>query len=82
MLPERQGRGIGRLLLRRMADELTRLGFTRLQVGVLSANLPARAFYEAMGAEEVDRRTFEEEGHLLPECVYEWSDLGGLRSSS
>ena len=82
VLPGRQGRGIGRLLLRRMAEELAGRGFARLHVGVLSANLPARAFYEAMGGEEIGQRTFDEEGHLLPGCVYEWSDLGELRSSS
>ena len=82
VLPGRQGRGIGRLLLRRMADELAGRGFARLHVGVLSANLPARAFYEAMGGEEIGQRTFDEEGHLLPGCVYEWSDLRELRSSS
>ncbi|WP_374455427.1 N-acetyltransferase family protein [Nocardioides sp.] len=75
VLPTDQGRGTGRLLLRTAAAELRRRGFSRLHVGVLTANLPARGFYEAMGGHEVAQRTFDEEGVALPETVYGWSDL-------
>lgn len=75
---DRQGQGVGRRLLRAMADELAGLGFTRLTIGVLSANRRARAFYEAMGGRDVAARTFDEEGHPLPGRVYEWSDLARL----
>jgi ribosomal protein S18 acetylase RimI-like enzyme len=75
VMPTDQGRGTGRLLLRAAVTELRRLGFSRLHIGVLTANLPARGFYEAMGGREVGQRTFDEEGVPLPETVYGWSDL-------
>ena len=69
MLPDRQGEGIGRRLLQEAARELATLGFTMLHIGVLTANLPARGFYAAMGGHEIGQRTFDEEGDLLPESV-------------
>jgi GNAT superfamily N-acetyltransferase len=76
--PDRQGQGIGRRLLRGAAHELVALGFVRLHIGVLTANVPARAFYEALGGHEAGHRMFDEEGDLLPETVYEWSDITAL----
>lgn len=78
VLPDRQGQGIGRLLLQEAASELATLGFSVLHIGVLTANLPARAFYEAMGGREIGRRTFDEEGYPLPGTVYAWSDITAL----
>jgi len=78
--PDRQGQGIGRRLLREVARGLAVLGFSTLQVGVLTANSPARAFYEAMGGRVAGRTTFDEEGHALPGTVYEWPDLTVLTS--
>ena len=79
VLPDRQGRGIGRLLLREAVNELATLGFTTLHIGVLTANLSARGFYEAMGGHEIGQRTFDEEGCLLPETVYAWADIAAMR---
>jgi GNAT superfamily N-acetyltransferase len=78
VLPDRQGQGVGRALLHRVAGALAELGFTSLQVGVLTANLPARGFYEAMGGREHDQTTVDEEGYLLPVTVYVWPDLASL----
>ena len=50
-------------------------GSPALRIGVLTSNLPAREFYEAMGGREVEQRTFDEDGLLLPETVYAWPDL-------
>lgn len=75
VLPDRQGQGIGRLLLQEAARDLAMLGFTTLHIGVLAANLPARGFYAAMGGQEIGQRTFDEEGELLPESVYAWPDI-------
>lgn len=80
--PDRQGRGIGRFLLQEAARELASRGFSRLHVGVLSANFAARAFYEAMGGREISQRTFDEEGSLLPETVYGWPDFSDLIGDS
>jgi ribosomal protein S18 acetylase RimI-like enzyme len=73
--PGHEGRGIGRSLLREAASQLAVLGFSKLVIGVLTANLPARAFYEAMGGHHVGERTFDEEGTLLPETLYAWPDI-------
>ncbi len=79
VLPHRQRQGIGRWLLQEAASELASQDFSVLQIGVLTANLPARAFYEAMGGHEIDQRTFDEEGVLLPETVYAWPDITAVR---
>lgn len=76
--PDRHGRGIGAALLRAGARELAGLGFARLHLSVLSANRPARRFYEAMGGHEIGQGTFDEEGILLPLTVYEWPDVTTL----
>ncbi|WP_310529500.1 GNAT family N-acetyltransferase [Nocardioides sp.] len=76
--PDRRGQGIGAALLRAGARELAQLGFTTLRLSVLTANRPARGFYEAMGAHEIGQGTFDEEGCLLPVTVYEWSDVNAL----
>ena len=67
VMPDRQRQGIGRSLLQEAASELAGVGSSTLLIGVLTANLPARAFYEAMGGREIGKRTFDEEGGLLPE---------------
>lgn len=76
--PDRLGQGIGRVLLREVARELAGRGFSALHIGVLTVNRPARAFYEAMGGRAIGQRTFDEQGVLLPETVYAWSDMSTL----
>jgi GNAT superfamily N-acetyltransferase len=78
VLPGRRGQGIGRSLLQAAAARLAELGFSTLHIGVLTANLPARRFYEAMGGREIGQRTFDEEGYLLPVTIYAWSDIIAL----
>ena len=75
VLPERQGQGIGRRPLQAAATELAALGPSTLHIGVLTANLPARRFYEAIGGHEIGQRVFDEEGDLQPETVYAWPDI-------
>jgi GNAT superfamily N-acetyltransferase len=75
---DRRGEGIGRALLGEVARELAGLGFSALHISVLTANRPARGFYEAMGGHEIEQRTFDEEGFLLPETVYAWPDINTL----
>jgi GNAT superfamily N-acetyltransferase len=78
VLPAFQGQGIGRWLLQQAATELATLGFSSLNIGVLTANLPARRFYEVMGGHEIGQRMFDEEGDLQPETVYAWPDIAAL----
>ena len=75
---QHHGHGIGRALLGAAARQLADLGFTELHIGVLSANSPARAFYEAMGGREIGQGTDDEEGHLLPVTIYGWADVSDL----
>jgi len=82
VLPDRRGRGIGGSLLRAAASELANKGFSALQLDVLTANLPARAFYEAMGGCEIGQGTSDEEGYLLPVTVYGWPDITSLSVES
>ena len=77
---EHRGQGIGEALLRAAADHLADLGHHELRIGVLSANRPARAFYEAMGGREIGQGTDDEEGYLLPLTIYGWADVTDLAS--
>jgi GNAT superfamily N-acetyltransferase len=74
--------GIGAALLHAAALELSQLGFSTVRLEVLSANLPACAFYEHMGGHEVGQGTFDEDGYLLPVSIYEWKigQLGPKRA--
>lgn len=78
VLPDRRGQGVGGSMLRAASRELAALGFSALHVGVLSANLPARTFYEAMGGCEIGSGTSDERGDPLPLTIYGWSDIGAL----
>jgi len=76
----RRGQGVGRALLHAAAGHLADLGYTELHISVLSANGPARAFYEAMGGRERGQGTADEEGFLLPLTIYGWTDVSDLRA--
>lgn len=83
---EHQGRGLGRRLVQTVARQLAACGMTALQIGCLAANTPARRFYEALGGRVVGERLFDEDGVLLPELVYSWTDItsvtGGMSDRS
>ena len=72
---DRRRTGVGLALLAAAASELADLGATVLRVAVLTANVPARRFYEATGAVEVGSRMVDEDGDLLPCTVYEWPSV-------
>lgn len=72
--PQHHRRGIGAGLLRAAAVALVDLGADVLRISVLTANLPARQFYAAMGGHEAGQGTTEEDGNVLPSVVYEWPD--------
>jgi len=52
--PERRGLGVGRALLRRVAQIAVEQGAGRLEWGVLKENAPTIRFYAGLGAELVD----------------------------
>lgn len=76
--PDRHGEGVGAALLRALARALAADGATSLEVGVLTSNLPARRFYEAMGGRQRRDDTVDEDGSLLPLTIYGWDDVAGL----
>lgn len=49
ILPEYQGRGHGRALMRALLTALDRAGAPRVYLGMLTANTAARAFYDRLG---------------------------------
>lgn len=73
--PARHREGVGAALLTAGARQLADLGATGLRLTVLEANHPARRFYKATGGLEAGRTTVDEEGHVLPAIVVEWSDV-------
>jgi GNAT superfamily N-acetyltransferase len=77
---QHRGQGIGGALMRAAAGRLADLGYRELHVGVLSANHPARAFYEAMGGREIGQGTDDEEGYLLPLTIYGWAHVTDVAS--
>ena len=76
--PDHQRRGIGRLLVRRVARDLHAQGVTSLQIGVVTANDDGCRFYQALGGEIIGERLFDEDGDLLPERIYGWPDITTL----
>ena len=78
VLPEHQGRGLGRLLVGHVATRLAREhGARSMCVETLHCN-PNRPFYERLGAVFVSRRDFDWDGVVLPMCLYGWTDLDPL----
>lgn len=65
--PAHRGKGIGKALLTRVAENAVAEGCTRLQWDVLEWNTPAIGFYEQMGAQMLmDWRTMRVTGDALP----------------
>lgn len=75
ILPGYQRRGIGRLLIAAVARWLVRHGMHGMRVRVLGTNMPARRFYAALGGEEIGEEEDEDEGIVLHQVVYEWTNL-------
>lgn len=75
VLPDAQGQGIGRALLRAMFGELKLQGIDQALVWVLEAN-PSRFFYERMGGRLALHRLIHFGGQPIAALGYGWSDLG------
>jgi len=77
LLASKQKRGIGRALMKAVAQELVRRGFNSLMVWVLTEN-PARKFYQTLGGEYMREKDIEIGGKTLKETAYGWKDLRRL----
>lgn len=75
LLRAAQRRGLGRALMRAMAQEMREAGLKWASLTVLGDNLPARRFYEALGG-----RRFGREIHWrgAPQLAYGWRDVARL----
>lgn len=82
VLPEHQGRGIGRALLGAGAKELLERGFPSMIIWVLRENAPSRRFYERMGGEYVRDDERELTGVRVTESGYGWKDISPLAESA
>ena len=71
-------RRIGHRLMALAAADWLRRGGAALSVGVLTANHPARAFYEALGARFIRPDVYEWDGHSLPESIYLFENIEKL----
>ncbi|HXI15894.1 MAG TPA: GNAT family N-acetyltransferase [Chloroflexota bacterium] len=67
-----QRRGIGRRLLRAIFRHLVESGMPSVMIGALTANAPARRFYETVGGRQVGERPIDVDGTTFPETVYGW----------
>ena len=76
--PDRQHRGVGRLLITAVAQRLAVLGYRAFQVRVLRANHPARGFYEAMGGRLIGEAQAVDDGFVLDYAVYGWAQLADV----
>ncbi len=77
--PDAQGRGVGRALLRAVAERLAADGVTALLVWMLRENEPARRFYAALGGQFLREQPAMFEGVLLMDAGYGWHDTASLR---
>lgn len=75
ILPGQQQQGLGKDLLRRFANAMIADGLDSLTAWVLTANAPARRFYEAMGGTLAAQRQVEIGGQPLDEVAYAWASL-------
>jgi len=73
--------GLGRRLIAAVVDAQRLLGATGMIVWVIAGNKPARAFYEALGAELLVEQAFEWDGMELLEAGYGWRDLNALAAA-
>lgn len=73
LLKAAQRRGLGRRLMRGMAQELRARGVEWASLWVLRQNFPARRFYEKLGGRKI---AVEGSWNGVPEVAYGWRDLG------
>ena len=80
VLPERQRSGAGRLLVAAIAGIIIGAGGRSMVVWVLTANQPARTFYERLGAVPLSATKQIDFGWSLPieEMAYRWDDVSVL----
>lgn len=77
--PASQHQRVGQNLAATLVGELRASGFRNLLVGVFTANMAARRFYEALGAHHLGEQPLVWQGHSYPESFYGWDSLDDCR---
>lgn len=80
LLASHQGQGLGKALVKGIAERLRSQGFANMVVWVLKEN-PACGFYERMGGVRVAEQMIEIGGVALPEVAFGWKDIESLLDS-
>lgn len=80
LLAGEQRRGVGRRLVRAVAEHLCGRAIPAMLLWVLAEN-PARRFYEAIGGRELRSQPIEIGGARLDEVAYGWDDVAALAAS-
>jgi len=80
ILQNHQKQGIGRELVRVVAQQLNQGGIQSMLAWVLADN-PARRFYESLGGQKVREREIERSSTKLLEIAYDWKDTSHLRQT-
>jgi GNAT superfamily N-acetyltransferase len=73
VLPEWQGKGVGKRLMNESLRYLRTSGFREVIIWTFEANLSARTFYSARGGKLVERRVREIAGSQLAEVGFGYS---------
>lgn len=74
ILESQQGKGLGRLLVKPVVNELSERNIQSMIVLVLADN-PSKYFYEKLGAKQIDTVEIKIADMVLLELVYGWDDL-------
>lgn len=80
LLENYQRRGIGKLLMKAVAERFSQQGTASMLLWVLGKN-PFRAFYESLGGELTSERKIVIGDTPLVEIAYGWKNLDGLLES-
>lgn len=80
LLTSHQGQGLGKALVKGIAERLRLEGFANMVVWVLKEN-PACGFYERMGGVRVAEQMIEIGGAALPEVAFGWKNIESLFDS-
>ncbi|CAM3162108.1 GNAT family N-acetyltransferase [Filibacter tadaridae] len=72
LLEEYQSKGIGRLLVQSIVDDLKEKGLNSMLIWAMEEN-PACRFYEALGGKKIDTEEIEIAGKKLSEVAYGWN---------
>jgi len=78
---ESQGTGIGKELVRVVAERFVKNGIKSMIIWVLAAN-PSRGFYERLGGQMLKTKTVGIGGRQLEEIAYGWTMLDDCVSES